>query len=61
MDVAEIEHEGTEEIVCPWCGYEFKDSWEFKENGETECYGCEKRFKHYQIINVTYDTERIEP
>ena len=59
--MAEIEHEGTEEIVCPWCGYEFQDSWEFEENGETECYGCEKRFKHCQIIDVTYDTERIEP
>lgn len=61
IPVAEIVHEDTEEIICPWCGYEFQDSWEFEENGEHECYGCGKSFKFSRIIDVTYDTERIEP
>ena len=26
------EHEYTKEIVCPWCGYEYSDSWECGEN-----------------------------
>lgn len=53
-------HEDTEEMVCPWCGYEFQDSWEFEEDGEHECYRCEKPFKFCRIIDVTYDTEKVE-
>ena len=53
-------HEDTEEMVCPWCGYEFQDSWEFEEGGEHECYRCEKPFKFCRIIDVTYDTEKVE-
>lgn len=58
--MAEFTPEGTEEIVCPWCGYEFEDSWEFDDDDVTECYGCDKRFKHHRFIDVTYDTEKIE-
>lgn len=26
----EIDHEYTDEVVCPFCGYEESDSWEYK-------------------------------
>jgi transposase-like protein len=31
----------TDNIVCPWCGYEHRDSWEMSD-GDYECHGCEK-------------------
>lgn len=59
--MSEFEHEDTEEIICPWCGYQFRESWEFTaEEDETDCYRCEKPFKYHRIIDVTYDTERVE-
>jgi hypothetical protein len=56
------EHNGTDEIVCPYCGYEHGDSWEFAERasaGECDCDGCGKRFRWTQEIAVTYDTEAV--
>ena len=36
MSPEDIDHEYTREIVCPWCGYEFSDSWEIQGNDESE-------------------------
>ena len=53
----------TDEIVCPYCGYEFEDSCdhvgtrcEFK----MECYECEKEFNCCPDYSVTYSTFKIE-
>ena len=53
-----IEHNGTDEIVCPHCGYEHGDSWEHNDGdaGESECDGCKKPFKWVRDISVTYST-----
>lgn len=61
MCVADIQHENTEEIVCPWCGHQYQDSWEFSDDDETDCDECEKQFTFHRIIDVTYDTEKVEP
>lgn len=57
MSKEEIDCEFNKEIVCPYCGYEHGDSWEFKENnGEMVCDGCEKKFNWKRDIEVTYST-----
>lgn len=55
-----IEHENVKEIVCPYCGYEFSDSWEFGDDSEREitCEACYKPFTSYREVEVTYSTER---
>ena len=60
--MARIDHEYTKEIVCPYCGYKFSDSWEINSNEEdiglVECGECEKEFYASRIITVDYSTEK---
>ena len=64
LDAAEIDCEGTSEIVCPWCGVEYMDSFEMggyhNNDGEDKCESCEKPFRWSRNITVDYSTERIE-
>jgi DNA-directed RNA polymerase subunit RPC12/RpoP len=56
----EIDHDYTDEIVCPYCGCEFSESYEFdRDSGECECYECGKEFEYYRHIEVTYCTYEI--
>lgn len=57
----EIDCESTPEIVCPYCGYEFYDSWEYggdqsEELGLIACDNCGKEFYVTRYIHVTYDS-----
>lgn len=55
----EIDHEYTDEIVCPYCGHEQSDSWELKHNeGEDFCGSCEKKFTYIRDISVSYSTKQ---
>ena len=60
----EINHEYTNEIVCPFCGYEFGDSWEVDGNSEdmglVDCEDCYKSFYAYRDISVSYCTEKAK-
>ena len=56
--INEIEHEGTNEIVCPWCGYEALDSWEMSDSGDTTCAECKKGFMYAREVAVTYITAK---
>ena len=41
----EFDTRSTLEIVCPYCGYEFIDSWEVPDGEDVlECDDCEKEF-----------------
>ena len=55
----EIDHEYTDEIVCPHCGYQYRDSWENSE-GTCDCEECHKSFSVERDVSVTYST-RKEP
>jgi len=48
--------------ICPYCGYEHKDSWEYNlSDGEsiiTECHNCDKSFLIGCDIIITYSTEK---
>ncbi len=59
MTQPELDTDFTDEIVCPWCGYEHGDSWEFKE-GEHQCGDCDRKFLMIKHVAVHYSTERLE-
>ena len=56
-EVEEFDTSYTEELVCPYCGYEHSDSWEIgdSENSST-CNNCDKNFKFDQQISRTFST-----
>ena len=51
--------QGTNEIMFPYCGYEFSDSWEMPESGTTHCPECDKEFDYERDVSVSYGTTRI--
>lgn len=59
----EIDHEYTDEVVCPYCGYEYGDSWVyFSRNDEAvkiECDECGKCFRASQNVSVDYSTDKL--
>ena len=60
-----IDHEDTQEIVCPHCGHKHRDSWERSANtdgaeGTADCEKCGKQFKWECTVRITYSTVRME-
>lgn len=53
----EIDHRYTDQLICPYCGYEFTESWELGEDGEVDC-DCGKRFSFYSETRVNYWSDR---
>lgn len=54
----EIDHEFTDEIVCPHCGHEHGDSWEWRgDDGEADCDDCGKPFEWSRNVSVCYSTK----
>jgi len=53
---------GQDEITCPYCAYEFSDSWECAdEDGENhDCPRCDNVFKVTAVKSLTFDCERID-
>ena len=57
----EIDHNYTDEIVCPYCGYEFGDSCDFDCSEEKiPCNECEETFIAYREVEVHYSTWKTE-
>ncbi len=58
-----IECSGTDEVVCPYCGHEHSDSWEwFRDNGhdvDIDCATCGKTFRASPDYSVTYFTYQL--
>jgi len=59
-EVKEFDTEWKRQITCPYCGYEFSDSWEYNDsNGnqiEVDCGECEKTFDMIVNVSVDYST-----
>lgn len=57
-------HNHTINAICPWCGYEHLDTWDFfdRNTEETvegaECDRCGRPFTITRNVSVTYSTER---
>lgn len=48
---------GTGEIQCPACGFEFSDSWEFQDSDDDiECPECHRHFSMERHIETSYTT-----
>jgi DNA-directed RNA polymerase subunit RPC12/RpoP len=61
--MSNIDHQFTDEVVCPYCGYESKDSWKFgdsnmSEIGGLECVQCERGFLYTRNLRVTYSISK---
>lgn len=58
----DIDHEYTDEIVCPYCGYEFTDSQEESTGEEIlgliDCPECNEKFYAFRNISISYSTEK---
>ena len=63
--MSEIDHEYTDELVCPHCGYTYLDSHEFFRHAvsnhvaEIECEHCNMKFSAEVEYSATYCTEKI--
>jgi DNA-directed RNA polymerase subunit RPC12/RpoP len=63
----EIDCQYTDEIICPYCGYEFGDSWEYMRSVESkfevQCgdhHNCGKEFIVYPVMEITYCSEKLK-
>lgn len=56
-----IDHELTDELVCPYCGYEFSDSWECGEDSDDyQCEKCSKRFVYTSDTTRTFTSSKAD-
>ena len=59
-----IDHENTNEVVCPHCGHEHGDSWDRSMSDgdmhEDKCEECGKPFTVQCAETTTYTTEKME-
>jgi len=54
-----IDNEFTDEPVCPWCGYELFDAWEYDDEVEDEeCCECDKKFDIFRHHSISYSTTK---
>ena len=52
-----MNHEYTEEITCPWCGYIQGESWELKADYDEDiCEECGNTYTYERFVEVTYTT-----
>lgn len=56
----DIDHEYTDDIVCPWCGHTWQDSgewsWDYKDTVSDDCGECGKPFEARREFAVYYTT-----
>ena len=55
------EQYGTDNITCPYCGYENADSWEADESDDHyECPNCGSYFSYEREVSISYYSSPIE-
>jgi hypothetical protein len=55
----EIDCQGTDDIVCPYCGYSWENDGE-DPSGENQCGECEKFFEVEANYDVTYYSRKLD-
>ncbi len=54
----------SDEVTCPYCGYQMRDSWELGDGGEgcgeTECGQCEREFMWSRTFHVRYSGKKLK-
>ena len=61
VEQIEFKKDGVKElfemdIICPYCKYEFLDSWEYEDKGEMECERCGSIFDYIREISISCST-----
>jgi uncharacterized Zn-finger protein len=57
----DIDHEHTNEPVCPWCGHVARDSFEMRGDGEeVECGECGRLFTAFAEMVRYWTTYKKE-
>lgn len=51
-----IDHEETDEVICPYCGYAHSDSWGYPNEIDVECSGCGKEFEMVRNVYCDYSS-----
>ncbi len=59
--LSELDTFHTQNIICPYCKYELKDSWEIQsDSGELECEECGAKFFMGREVEIYYTTTKLE-
>lgn len=58
MDKIDCDH--TQFIVCPYCGHEDQNSWEYHDSGNVYCGSCGEEFFMEREIVVYYTSKKIK-
>lgn len=61
--MAKFDTRYTDNIICPYCGYENYDSWECGDGEdafETTCDRCGEKMDVVRHISVSYSSEKLE-
>jgi transcription elongation factor Elf1 len=63
MMTNEIDTDYTDEVVCPHCGHEHSDSWEYnlteQDYGALECAECGEMFEATLNKSISYSTRKV--
>lgn len=54
-----IEHSNSDDLICPYCEYQFSDSWELIPSGgwaTIGCHECGKEFEYEANTQVTFNS-----
>lgn len=58
--IDELDTWQTDEIVCPYCGYMFEESYEYIGDDLVDCPNCEHKFVLESEECVTYTTSKVD-
>lgn len=59
-----LDTDHTHNAICPHCGYEHRDSWEFnfgpglEGDGDVDCHSCSEPFMCSRHVAITYSTSK---
>lgn len=48
----------TDNVICPYCGCEWLDSWELSDSDGMECDDCGNSFSYERDCTVTYASSK---
>lgn len=49
-------------LICPYCGYEDKDSWELSDDdNEHKCGRCGAVISYERVVTVEYNSSPVKP
>jgi DNA-directed RNA polymerase subunit RPC12/RpoP len=58
--IDELDTRFTDEIVCPYCRYVFRESYEYIGDDIVDCPNCEHRFVLESEEYVVYTTSKVD-